>query len=78
MLSKRPKGEYWKRRKKVRTTLIEWGIKEGLVRNINHKHSVGILERIIEVTKKRNPKSPAEYFLNGLNHFKIKHKRPSL
>lgn len=78
MLSRKPKEEYWRRRKKVRTALIEWGIKKGLVRNIDREHPVGVLEKIIEAVIKRTPKDPAKYFLNGLNYSRIKHGRRSL
>jgi hypothetical protein len=68
MLSRKPREEYWKRRDKVRRVLIEWGFGNGLVRDINREHPVGVLEEIIEATKKRDPKEPAKYFLNGLKH----------
>ncbi|MCK4339441.1 MAG: hypothetical protein KAW87_05590 [Candidatus Cloacimonetes bacterium] len=71
------KEEYWKRRKKVRSSLIKWGIKKGLVNDIDREHSVGVLEKIIKVTKNRNPKNPAKYFLKGLNYSRIKHGRSS-
>ncbi len=72
------KEEYWKRRKKVRLSLIKWGIKKGLVNDIDREHSVGVLEKIIKATKERNPKNPAKYFLKGLNYSRIKHGRSSL
>jgi len=75
MLSRKPKEEYWKRRDKVRRVLIEWGFGNGLVRDINREHPVGVLEKIIEATKKRDPEDPAKYFLNGLNYSRIKHGR---
>ncbi|OYD17516.1 hypothetical protein CH333_00640 [candidate division WOR-3 bacterium JGI_Cruoil_03_44_89] len=78
MLSRKPKEEYWKRRDKVRRVLIEWGIRNGLVRDINREHSVGVLEKIIEATQKRKPEEPARYFLNGLNYSRIKHGRSPL
>jgi hypothetical protein len=78
MLSKKPKEEYWKRRKEVRTTLIGWGIKQELVSDIDREHSVGVLEKVIEATKGRNPKDSARYFLNGLNYSRIKHGRSPL
>ncbi len=70
--------EYWKRRKKVRLSLIKWGVKKGLVNDIDKEHSVGVLEKIIKATKKRNPQNPVEYFLKGLNYSRIKHGRSSL
>ena len=78
MLSKRSKEEYWRRRKRVRRTLLEWGIKRGLVKDIDREHSVGVLERIIEATEKRNPENPARYFLKGLNRSRVKHGRSPL
>jgi len=78
ILDRKFKEEYWKRRKEVQMTLIKWGIKRGLAKNINHKHSIGVLEKIIKATKKRHPKNPAKYFLNGLNYSRIKHGRPFL
>jgi len=72
------KEEYWKRRQKVRSSLIKWGIKKGLVNDIDREHSVGVLEKIIKATQKRNPRNPVEYFLKGLNYSRIKHGRSSL
>ena len=78
MSSAKLKEEYWKRRKKVRSSLIKWGLRKGLVKDIDREHSVGVLEKIIKATKERNPQNPAEYFLKGLNYSRIKHGRPSL
>ena len=75
MLIGKPKEEYWKRRKEVWSLLIEWGFGNGLVRDINREHPVGVLEKIIESTQKRKPENPARYFLNGLNYSRIKHGR---
>ena len=78
MLNTKLREEYWKRRKKVRSSLIKWGIKKALVNDIDSEHSVGVLEKIIKATKKRNPRNPAKYFLKGLNYSRIKHVRSSL
>ena len=74
----RPKEKYDIRRKRVRATLIEFGIGRELVKNIDREHPVGVLERIIEATKKRQPEDPADYFLKGLNYSRIKHGRSPL
>jgi hypothetical protein len=66
------------RRKRVRATLIKFGIERELVKKIDLDHPVGVLERIIEATKKRQPEDSADYFLRGLNHSRIKHGRPPL
>jgi hypothetical protein len=78
MLSKKPKEEYWRRRRKVRTALTEWGISKEVVKDIDREHPVGVLEKIIEATRKRSPENPAKYFLNGLNYSRIKHDRSPL
>jgi len=70
-----PKEKYDIRRKKVRTTLIQFGISRDLVKSIDREHPVGVLERIIEATKKRQPKDKANYFLKGLNYSRVKHGR---
>ena len=66
------------RRKRVRATLVEFGIKRELVKRIDHDHPVGVLEKLAENTKKRRPEDPASYFLNGLDHSRIKHETPPL
>jgi hypothetical protein len=78
MLRNRPEEKYDIRRKRVRATLIEFGIERELVKKIDRDHPVGVLERIIKATKKRQPQDPADYFLRGLNYSRIKHGRPPL
>jgi len=70
-----PKEKYDIRRKRVRATLIEFGINGELVKSIDREHPVGVLERIIEATKKRQPEDKANYFLKGLNYSRVKHGR---
>ena len=78
MSGNRPKEEYDIRRKRIRATLIEFGIKRELVKGIDYAHPVGVLEKLAKATKKRQPKEPASYFLKGLNYSRIKHGRPPL
>ena len=73
-----PKEKYDIRRKRVRGTLIEFGINQELAKIIDGEHPVGVLERIIEATKKRQPEDKANYFLKGLNYSRVKHGRPPL
>ena len=73
-----PKEKYDIRRKRVRATLIEFGINGELVKSIDREHPVGVLERIIEATKKRQPKDKGDYFLKGLNYSRVKHGKPPL
>jgi len=73
-----PEEKYDIRRKRVRATLIEFGITRDLVKSIDREHPVSVLERIIRATKKRQPEDKANYFLKGLNYSRVKHGRPSL
>lgn len=70
-----PKEKYDIRRKRVRATLIEFGINGELVKSIDREHPAGVLESIIEATKKRQPEDKANYFLKGLNYSRVKHGR---
>jgi len=70
-----PKEKYDIRRKRVRANLIEFGINGELVKSIDREHPVGVLERIIAATKKRQPKDKANYFLKGLNYSRVTHGR---
>lgn len=70
-----PKEKYDIRRKRVRATLIEFGIRRDLVKSIDREHPVSVLERIIEATKKRQPKDKVNYLLKGLNYSRVKHGR---
>ncbi|MCK4352159.1 hypothetical protein KAW65_02000 [candidate division WOR-3 bacterium] len=72
----RPKENYNVRRKRVRETLIGWGILEKLARKIiNPPHKLGDIEKIIHDTEKRKPKEPDKYFLKGLNYYRGTHKK---
>ena len=75
MLRNSLKEKYDVRRKGVRATLIEFGISRNLVKSIDREHPVGVLERIIEATEKRQPEDKASYFLKGLNYSRVKHGR---
>jgi len=59
--------------KKVEADLLEFGISAGSVRKLIYRYPVGVLERLIEATKKRQPDDPASYFLNGLKKSRMKH-----
>jgi len=73
-----PKEKYDIRRKRVRATLIEFGISRDLVKNIDREHPVSVLERIIEATRERQPEDKANYLLKGLSYSRVKHGRPPL
>jgi len=73
-----PEEKYDIRRKRVRATLIEFGITRDLVKSIDREHPVSVLERIIGATKKRQPEDKANYFLKGLNYSRVKYGRTSL
>lgn len=70
-----PKGKYDIRRKRVRATLIQFGISRDLVKSIDHEYPVSVLEGIIEATEKRQPEDKANYLLKGLNYSRVKHGR---
>jgi len=73
-----PKEKYDIRRKRVRATLIEFGISRDLVKSIDREHPVSVLERIIGATEKRQPEDKANYLLKGLNYSRVKYGRPPL
>jgi len=60
--------------KKVEADLLEFGISAGSVRKLIYRYPVGVLERLIEATRKRQPDDPASYFLNGLKKSTMKHR----
>ena len=67
------KETYNTRRKRVRESLIEWGMPKKILKKvINPPHKLGDLEKIIKATEKRKPSSPAEYFLKGVNYYREK------
>jgi hypothetical protein len=70
-----PKEKYDIRRKRVRATLIEFGISRDLVKSIDREHPVSVLERIIEAIKERQPEDKANYLLKGLDYSRVKHGR---
>jgi len=49
-------------------------ISAGSVRKLIYRYPVGVLERLIEATRKRQPDDPASYFLNGLKKSTMKHR----
>jgi len=57
----------------VEADLVKFGISAGTVRSLIHCYPVGLLEKLISATEKRQPKEPATYFLNGLKRARIKH-----
>ncbi len=66
--------KYWARVKKVETGLLKFRISAGSARNLIYCYPVGVLERLINTTEKRQPGDPASYFLNGLKRSRIKHR----
>jgi hypothetical protein len=65
---------YWIRIKRVEADLLKFGISTGSARSLTHCYPVGLLERLITATKKRQPDNPASYFLNGLKKSRMKHR----
>jgi len=72
MLAERERGR--KRIKRVETDLVKLGVNSSTVRNLIRYYPVGLLEKLISATEKRQPEEPATYFLNGLKRSKIKHR----
>jgi len=70
---KRKKESYHIRRKRVHATLLEFGISIGLAKRIVYRYPLGLLEKLIKETEKRQPHIPADYFLNGLKRSRIKY-----
>ena len=56
----------WIRIKRVEADLLKFGISTGSVRKLIYCYPLGVLERLIKATEKRQPVEPAIYFLNGL------------
>jgi hypothetical protein len=72
---KAKKREHYRIRiKEVEADLLKFGISAGSVRKLIYCYPVGVLERLIEVTKKRQPDDPDSYFLNGLKKSRMKHR----
>jgi len=68
------KEKYWVRIKRVEADLLKFGISAGSVRKLIYCYSLGVLERLIQATEKRQPREPATYFLNGLKKSRMKHR----
>lgn len=64
---------YHTRRKRVYDKLLEFDVSIGLTKRIVYCYPLKLLEKLIEETEKRQPKNPADYFLNGLKRSRIKY-----
>jgi hypothetical protein len=60
--------------KEVEADLLKFGISAGSVRKLIYRYPVGVLEKLIEATRKRQPDDAASYFLNGLKKSRMKHR----
>jgi hypothetical protein len=67
------KESYWTRTKRVEADLLEFGVSSGLAKKLVYFYPLGVLERIIKATDKRQPGEPATYSLNGLKKSRMKH-----
>ena len=67
------KESYRTRTKRVEADLLEFGVSSGLAKKLVYFYPLGVLERIIKATDKRQPGEPATYFLNGLKKYRMKH-----
>ncbi len=67
------KEGYWTRTKRVEADLLEFGISASLAKKLTYFYPLGVLERLIKATEKRQPREPATYFLNGLKKSRMKH-----
>ncbi|MEA1872699.1 MAG: hypothetical protein U9M91_04850 [Chloroflexota bacterium] len=68
------KESYWIRIKRVKADLLEIGISSDLAKKLTYSYPLGVLERLIKATEKRQPREPAAYFLNGLKKSRMKHR----
>ena len=68
------KKTYYARKKRIQFTLHKLGIGRGLTKRITYRYSLNLLEKLIEENERRQPKDPANYFLNGLKRSRIKHR----
>ena len=66
------KESYWARTKRVEADLLEISIGSGLAKKLVYSYPLGVLERLIQATKKRQPGEPATYFLKGLKKSRMK------
>jgi hypothetical protein len=64
---------HWIRIRRVEADLLKFGISAGSVRKLISCYPIGVLERLIKATEKRQPSEPATYFLNGLKKSRMKH-----
>lgn len=71
------KEAHWIRIKKVKADLLKFGISSGLAKKLVYFYPLGVLERLIKATQKRQPGEPATYFLNGLKKSTMKHRPES-
>ena len=67
------KASYRARTKRVEADLLEFGINSSLAKQLTYFYPVGVLERLIKATGKRQPGEPATYFLKGLKKSRMKH-----
>ena len=67
------KESYHARRKKIYTTLREFGVSMGLAKRTVYRYPLNLLEKLINETEKRQPNDPDDYFLNGLRRSRIKY-----
>jgi hypothetical protein len=67
------KESYRARTKRIEADLLEFGISAGLAKKLTYFYPLGVLERLIKATEKRQPKEPATYFLKGLKKSRMKH-----
>lgn len=67
------KERYWIRAERLETDLLRFGISIRSVRKLIYCYPIGVLEKLIKATEKRQPKEAATYFLNGLKRHKMKH-----
>lgn len=75
----RPKETHTARKRLARQTLIGWGIPEKLIKKIiSSPHKLEDVEKLIQAAEKRRPKEPAEYFLKGFDHYRVKGGRSPL
>jgi hypothetical protein len=67
------KESYRARTKKVEADLLEIGISSGLAKKLTYFYPLGVLERLLKATEKRQPREPATYFLKGLKKSRMEH-----
>ena len=70
----RKKERYYIRIKRVEAGLLNFGINITSARRLIYSYPIGVLERLITATEKRQPDEPGTYFLNGLKKSRMKHR----